>query len=154
MSKTRKFLTTLTMAAVATTVSLSTVSSAQAHSAPWIAPHLHAIPGPGPIYTGPLFPGPLAPVPPAPPVHDHSSHHNGGLNRGEAAALGVLGGVIIGGVLANANRRQAQPAPAPAAGLPAAHYAYCDAKYRSYVISTNTFTGYDGRQHYCNSPYI
>jgi hypothetical protein len=157
MSKTRKILATLTMVAVATTASLTAISSAQAH--PTGTPHLHAVPGPvfpvpGPTYTGPLFPipGPLTPAPtptptPAPP------HHHGGLRRGEAAALGLLGGVILGGVIANANRRQA-PAPAPAVGLPAAHYAFCDAKYRSYVIATNTFTGYDGRQHYCNSPYI
>ena len=61
------------------------------------------------------------------------------------------GGVVIGALV---NRRQQAPAPAPAAALPAAHYAYCDAKYRSYVIVSNTFTGYDGRQHYCVSPYI
>jgi len=131
MSKTRKILATLTMVAVATTVSLTAVSSAQAH---WTgSPHLHWVP----------------PPPPPPPPH-----HHGGLRRGEAAALGAVGGLLVGTMIANANRRQAQPAPAPAAGLPAAHYAYCDAKYRSYVIATNTFTGYDGRQHPCRSPYV
>ena len=96
--------------------------------------------------------GGAAPTPdsdPAPPPR-----RRGGLRRGEAAALGVLGGVLIGSALANANRRQAQPAPAPAAGLPVNHYIYCDNKYRSYVAATNTFTGYDGRQHYCVSPYV
>ncbi len=129
MSKTRKILTTLTMVAVATTTSLTAISSAQAH---WTgSPHLHWVP----------------PPPPPPPPH-----HHGGLRRGEAAALGAVGGLLVGTMIANANRRpvqQVQPA-----GLPAAHYAYCDAKYRSYVIATNTFTGYDGRQHLCFSPYV
>ena len=156
MSKTRKVLATLTMVAVTATASLSTVSSAQAH---WnglahshIIPSNPIIPGPGPIYNGPLFPIPPGlippPVPPAPPS---APPHNHGLNSGQAAALGLLGGVVIGAL---ASRRRQAPAPAPAAVLPAAHYAFCDAKYRSYVIATNTFTGYDGQQHYCNSPYI
>ena len=156
MSKTRKILATLTMVAVATTASLTAISSAQAH---WTGtPHLHAIPGPvvpGPIYTGPLFPfpGPLTPTPtPTPTPAPAPPHHHGGLRRGEAAALGLLGGVILGGVIANANRRSAQPVQP--SSPPAAHYAYCDAKYRSYVVATNSFTGYDGRQHYCISPYI
>ena len=56
-------------------------------------------------------------------------------------------------MIANANRRPAQPAPA-AAGLPPQHYIYCDNKYRSYVAATNSYTGYDGLQHRCNSPYV
>jgi hypothetical protein len=152
MSKTRKILATLTMVAVATTASASAISSAQAH--PSGPPHLHAIPGPlipgpGPIYTGPLFPGPLTPTPtptpPAPPPHHKHKY-------GQAAALGVLGGVLIGSAIANANKNK--PAPAPAAGLPTEHYLYCDKKYKTYKWQTNTFTGYDGLQHYCKSPYV
>jgi len=30
--------------------------------------------------------------------------------------------------------------------------AYCRAKYRSYNARTGTYTGYDGRQHYCRIP--
>ena len=155
MSKTRKILATLTMVAMtATTGSLTAVSGAQAHQT--LAPHAHKMiplpvgPAAGPVYNGPLFPllpPPPAPPPPAPP------HKHGGLKPGEAAALGVLGGVLIGGVLANANKQPVQPAPMPAAGLPAAHYAYCDAKYKTYVIATNTYTGYDMKPHYCVSPY-
>ncbi|GEM_PF-3958056 len=153
MSKTRKILATLTMVAVTATASFSAVSSAQAHVSPW--PHSHTvIATPGVLGALPgivIPPGLLLPVP---PVHNHASHHhhsshNHGLNSGQAAALGLFGGLVIGAL---ASRRQ--QAPAPAAALPAAHYAYCDAKYRSYVIVTNTFTGYDGRQHYCMSPYI
>lgn len=145
MSKTRKILATLTMVAVTATASLTAVSSAQAHVAPWLPAHLHAIPGPL-IPPGPLLP---FPVPHNHASHHHHENHNHGLNSGQAAALGLFGGLIIGSLAA----RQ-QQAPAPAAGPPAAHYAYCDAKYRSYVIVSNTFTGYDGNQHYCVSPYV
>ena len=147
MSETRKFLKTLTMVAVATTTSLTAVTGAQAHSTG--TPHVHygGLLTPGPILGTP--PGVLipTPTPPAPPPH-----HHGGLRRGEAAALGLLGGVIIGGALANANRNQ--PQTVQQVGLPAAHYAWCDNRYRSYVIATNSFTGYDGRQHQCISPYV
>jgi hypothetical protein len=154
MSKTRKFLTTLTMVAVATTTNLTAISSAQAH--PSGPPHLHAIPtgpivpGPGPIYTGPLlpFPGPLTPTPPAPPP-PAPPHKHGGLKPGQAAALGAVGGLLVGTIIANSAKKQ----PVPAAGLPTEHYLYCDKKYKTYVIATNTFTGYDGLQHYCNSPW-
>ena len=149
MSKTRKILATLTMVAVATTASLTAVSSAQAHFAPWLAPHLHVIPsgpivpGPGPIYTGPLFPGPLTPTPtPTPPPHHH------GMKPGVAGLIGVGAGLLIGSALANRN----QPAPA-AAGLPTEHYLYCDKKYKTFVWQTNTFTGNDLQPHYCNSPW-
>ena len=131
MNKARKFLTILMMVAVAATASLTAVSSAQAHSGLNILWHPH--------YT--VLPNPLGP--PKPPKK------KGGLKPGQAAALGVLGGVIIGSAIANSNRRSAR-----AAGLPAAHYGYCDAKYKSYVIATNTYTGYDGLQHYCYSPYV
>ena len=177
MSKTRKLLTTLTMVAVTTTVSLTAVSSAEAHFNGRVHSHFGGVLGSGPIpvpgvgapapgtvvttpvpgfrapVPGPVLPGvpgvadpaPPTPATPAPP------RRRGGLRRGEAAALGVLGGVLIGSVLAN-SRRTAQPAPA--ATLPVDHYIYCDDKYRSYVAATNTFTGYDGRQHYCISPFV
>ena len=133
MSKTRKILATLTMVAVTTTASLTAVSSAQAHTTMVIHPHPHFI-----------FPSPTPPPPPP--------HHHGGLKPGEAALLGAVGGVLVGTIIANsANKQQVQPAPA--AGLPAAHYAYCDGKYKTYVIATNTYTGYDMQPHYCNSPW-
>jgi len=34
-----------------------------------------------------------------------------------------------------------------------AHDDWCDQRYRSYNRSTNTYMGYDGQRHYCNSPY-
>jgi hypothetical protein len=44
--------------------------------------------------------------------------------------------------------------PPVVASLPAAHIAWCDARYKTYKVRTNTFTGYDGRQHRCRSPYL
>ncbi|MFO1184937.1 MAG: BA14K family protein [Bauldia sp.] len=33
------------------------------------------------------------------------------------------------------------------------HVAWCQARYRSYNVQTDSFTGYDGRLHRCESPY-
>ncbi len=106
MNKTRKIFAILTMVAVATTASLTAVSSAQA----------------------------------------------GSLTPAEAAALGVFGGFVAGAIITNPNRRQVVHVR-PARGS-RAHVNWCVRRYRSYNIYTDTFTGYDGRQHYCNSPYV
>ena len=147
MSKTRKILATLTMVAVTTTASLTAVSSAQAH---WIPgpPHAHKmipLPVGPPVYKGPIFP--LLPPPPPPPAPPHK---HGGLKPGEAALLGAVGGVLIGGMIANANKQPLQTAPA--AGLPLEHYAWCG-KYKTYDVGTNSFMGNDGFRHLCNSPW-
>ena len=143
MSKTRKILATLTMVAVTTTASLTAVSSAQAHFTGIVHAHFMLPPGMfGPGGLTPTPPGP--PPPPAPPAKK-----KGGLKPGEAAALGVLGGVLIGGMIANANKNQ--PAPA-AVGLPKEHYAWCG-KYKTYDVGTNSFMGNDGFRHPCNSPW-
>ena len=106
MSKTRKFLTILTMVAVTTTASLTAVASAQARS----------------------------------------------LTPAEAAALGAFGGFVAGAVIASP--RRGPVVYAHPAGGSRAHVNWCLRRYRSYNIYTDTFTGFDGRQHYCNSPYI
>ncbi|MCA3559836.1 MAG: BA14K family protein [Aestuariivirga sp.] len=38
-------------------------------------------------------------------------------------------------------------------GARARHVAWCQGRYRSYNVRTNTYMGYDGRKHRCNSPY-
>ena len=146
MSKTRKILATLTMVAVAATTSLTVVSSAKAFElGPIVAPVGTVRPEIG------VVGAPLAPLRPEEDTRS-SGRRDRGLRRGEAAALGLLGGVLIGSVIANANRQPVQSAPA--ATLPVDHYIYCDNRYRSYVAATNTFTGYDGRQHICYSPFV
>ena len=109
MSKTRKIFATLTMVAMATIVSLTAVSSAQA---------------------------------------SHKRHHRAG-----DVALGVLGGLIISGAIAN-SRREAFPAQ-PVRRRPArgSHFDWCERRYRSYDARSDTFIGYDRREHYCISPY-
>jgi len=74
------------------------------------------------------------------------------LKPGEAAALGAVGGLLVGTIIANSSKQQVQPAPST--GLPMQHYVWCDAKYKTYVIATNTYTGYDMKPHYCVSPYV
>jgi hypothetical protein len=59
-------------------------------------------------------------------------------------AIGFGAGVLLGSALA-----------APRYYYPPARYygpAYCAQKYRSYNPYTKTYTGYDGRQHYCRIP--
>ena len=113
MSKTRKLLTTLTMVAVATTVSLTAASSAQAH------------------WTG--FP------------HGHHNHHN----RAGDIAIGAVGGLLVGTIIANSNNRQ----PVQPVGPSSAHVTWCLNRFVSYKIHTDTYTGFDGLQHRCRSPY-
>jgi BA14K-like protein len=60
-------------------------------------------------------------------------------------AIGFGTGLFVGSILA-------QPryyAPAPH-GM--SRDAYCHRKYRSYNSRTGTYTGYDGKQHYCRIP--
>ncbi len=76
-------------------------------------------------------------------------YYNNGWNNNNwvGPAIGLGAGVIIGSMLA-APRYYAPPR--------AAYYgdrnAYCARKYRSYNPYTGTYTGYDGRQHYCRIP--
>ncbi|WP_342641813.1 BA14K family protein [Rhodoligotrophos ferricapiens] len=60
---------------------------------------------------------------------------------GAAAAAGIAG--TIAGAAAGAARGAAA----------SSHVAWCQQRYRSYNPATDTFTGYDGRQYRCNSPY-
>jgi len=116
MSKTRKILATLTMVAVATTASMTVVSSAQAH------------------WTG--FP------------HNHHNHHN----RTGDIAIGAVGGLLVGTIIANSNNRRPVQQVQPVGGS-AAHINACLRRYRSYDIPSDTYLGFDGRRHYCTLAY-
>lgn len=90
-------------------------------------------------------------------------HHDGDVIA--AGAIGLLGGAILGGVLA-----QPQPAPVYVEPVPvyrapravpvyvddpaAAHEAWCAAKYRSYNVYDNTWIDKYGRLRACASPYL
>jgi len=56
-------------------------------------------------------------------------------------------GAILGGVIAG------QTYAAPVVGLSAAHYQWCNQRYRSYRASDNTFQPYNGPRRQCISPY-
>jgi hypothetical protein len=63
-------------------------------------------------------------------------------------AIGFGAGVLLGSAL-TAPRYYAPRYYAPYGGN---RDAYCHQKYRSYNSYTGTYTGYDGRQHYCRIP--
>lgn len=111
----------------------------------------HAAPGPGPL-GGTIRPIPhhpdlgLTPVPsPPPPLPSppHPSHHH----HGYGAAMGLVGGMIIGGAIANSQQRPVY------ANQRDAHVKWCLGRYRSYNIASDTFMSYSGYRKYCNSPY-
>jgi len=88
--------------------------------------------------------------------HGNWKHHGGYHdNDWVGPAIGFGAGVLFGSILAQPY--YGYPAPRYVApgygyyGYPTAD-AYCHAKYRSYNSYTKTFTGYDGKQHYCRIP--
>lgn len=107
--------------------------------------------------------GTLAPTGAAEAGHRH--HHGAGIAAG--AALGLLGGVIIGSALAPryepnyyapAPRTYYRPAPRtyyrPARSYGAdAHVAWCADRYRSYRAWDNSWVDYGGNVRNCESPY-
>ncbi len=64
--------------------------------------------------------------------HYHHDHYN--------PWPAIIGGVIIGGIIANAAQWQA-------------HQNWCYQRYRSYDGRSNTFQPYHGPRRYCRSPY-
>ncbi len=108
-------------------------------------------PGPGnfkPIPHKPfnpgIKPGSFKPNPPKP----HKPHHGHG-DAAAAAALGIVGGMIIGSAIANQQAQQ----PIYAGGNSNAHVAWCLDRYRSYDIPSDTYMSHSGYRKYCNSPY-
>lgn len=64
-------------------------------------------------------------------------------------AFGLATGAIVGGALAGPRVTYRSSCPAP---WTRSWYAYCDAKYVSFVPSTGRYRGYDGRWHTCRCP--
>jgi hypothetical protein len=77
--------------------------------------------------------------------------------RGGAVAAGVLGGLIIGSIIASAPYRYRgrvyyyAPGPVYAPGYYGYRdwLGYCFSRYRSFDPRSGTYLGYDGRRHYC-----
>jgi hypothetical protein len=103
---------------------------------------------------------------------DRDYGRNHGRNHGRDAviggALGLATGVIIGGALANQERRvyvepdyYPEPEPRVIYRQPVvvptyepwtqSWYNYCSQRYRSFNPNTGTFVGYDGLEHFCTA---
>jgi len=81
----------------------------------------------------------------------HRHHHHGG-NAAGAAAAGLLGGLVIGSIIANSQPAYAAPAPVYAAPNP--HADWCYRNTPGYNAYDNTYQGYyAGERVYCRSPY-
>lgn len=79
-------------------------------------------------------------------------HHR--RDRGRAAAAGIIGlglGAMLGQAL---TPRTYYPRTYAYAGMPTAHVRWCQQRYRSYDVRTDTFLSYDGNRYRCNSPYV
>ncbi len=87
--------------------------------------------------------------------HGHSHHGGGG---GAGVAAGIIGGAILGGIIASQQPYYYGPGPyygpppgyygAPGYGGPD-WYAYCSSRYRSFDPASGTYLGYDGYRHPC-----
>ena len=81
-------------------------------------------------------------------------------NHGGAIAAGVIGGLIVGGIIASHSQYYDYPpygyaAPYPPYGYYAPYpagdgaIAYCAQRFRSYDPMSGTYLGYDGYRHRC-----
>lgn len=142
-----------TFAAVVTAATLftsgvATVSTAHAES-PLIRPGVvdrcvirPALCGGGPVVR-PVRPGGLRPLAPAPKPPKRS-----GLSRDQKIGLGIVGGLLAGAAIANAAKAK------PNNGPYNQHLAYCQGKYKSYDIGSNSYMSYSGVRKLCVSPYL
>ncbi len=80
-----------------------------------------------------------------------SRHHHG--NSGAAVAAGILGGLLLGGMIASSpGYGYYDYAPPPGyyrGSSDDAWLDYCFSRYRSFDPRSGTYLGYDGRRHYC-----
>lgn len=68
--------------------------------------------------------------------------HSNGINPGVAGIFGLAAGAIIGGAIANSNNNSHVV-------VSSGHVARCEARFRSYDVSTDSYMGYDGYRHRC-----
>ena len=80
----------------------------------------------------------------------HGHGHGGHGGDGAGVAAGLLGGMILGGMLARPGYYDYAPGPFYGSGYSAdASEAYCMRRFRSYDPSSGTYLGYDGYRHPC-----
>lgn len=81
--------------------------------------------------------------------HFHGGrYHRRGRHYGGNVAAGIIGGIIVGGIIAESNRHRRYHS-----GHSNAHRRWCHNRYRSYNSRTNTWVAYSGRVRQCHSPY-
>ena len=68
-------------------------------------------------------------------------YRGGGHYRSNNVVPYIVGGIIVGGVAYQSQAHYSQ------------HVAWCDEKYRSYNVRTDSFQPYNGPRRRCNSPY-
>jgi hypothetical protein len=68
----------------------------------------------------------------------HSHRHDFGPGDAAAAIFGFAAGAMAGAA-----------AGAASGAVDGSHVARCEARYRSYDRTTDTYLGYDGQRHYC-----
>jgi hypothetical protein len=78
----------------------------------------------------------------------YQRRHRGSDNTALAAIFGLATGAILGGAITGGFGGPGY-AVVPGGRDVTAHVRACQARYRSYDPSTNTFLGYDGRRHLC-----
>lgn len=98
----------------------------------------------------------------------HTYHDSRGNDLAVAGIVGLAAGALIVGLAAQSEPAYREPAyaprPQPDRGYPVAYddprgyaiepwtadwYDYCNNRYRTFDAHSGTFTGYDGRQHFC-----
>lgn len=107
--------------------------------------HLPHFPQPGVIKPG------IGKKPPVIANPHPKPHHNNDVAA--AAALGIIGGLIIGGAIANAQAPQPVYQEPVYVGSGNAHAGWCLNRYRSYDVASDTYMSHSGYRKYCNSPY-
>ncbi|MCI5075414.1 BA14K family protein [Oricola sp.] len=141
---------TVVAIAVAATVLTSSVATVTPVSAePGFSSKINPL-TPNPCLANPGLCGPgnikLPPKPPAPPAPPAPKP---GMSAGAAAAIGIVGGIIVGAAIANQQNQQATAHDATQA-----HYNWCFAKYKTYRVMDNSYQPYVGPRKPCISPYI
>lgn len=83
------------------------------------------------------------------------ARHRGHRGAAAAGAAGLIGGLIIGGAIANSERRRDHRRSREPRRIYRgdAHERWCYNRYRSYRAYDNTFQPYRGGRRYCRSPY-
>lgn len=82
----------------------------------------------------------------------YGHRHYRGRDRGAAAAAGILGFGL--GAMAGQAMGQPRTHYQTHAGLPPQHVQWCQQRYRSYDVQSDTFLSYDGNRYHCNSPHV